>query len=86
MKRLVPGSWVELVRDDARRMRVKLAWVSPDGQRLQFVDRQGCEGPELDRENLGTLIEYGLATIVRSQDDPPLMDRAVATLTTSLSH
>jgi len=86
LRRLVPGCWVELVRDDARRVRVKLAWVSADGQRLQFVDRQGFEGPELARDNLGTLIEYGLASIVRNEDDPPLMDRAVATLTNSLSH
>ncbi len=86
LSRLVPGSWVELVRDDARRMRVKLAWTSADGQRLKFVDRQGYEGPELARDNLGTLIEYGLATVVRSEDDLPLMDRAVAILTSNLRH
>ena len=86
LRRLVPGCWVELVRDDGRRVRMKLAWVSADGQRLQFVDRQGFEGPDLGRDNLGTLIEYGLASIVRSEGDPPLMDRAVATLTSSLSH
>jgi hypothetical protein len=86
MRRLAPGCWVELVRDDARRVRIKLAWVSADGQRLQFVDRQGYEGPELTRDSLATLIEYGLADIVRSEDDLPLMDRAVATLTSSLSH
>lgn len=86
LRRLVPGSWVELVRDDACRVRVKLAWVSADGQHLQFVDRQGCEGPGLARDNLATLIEYGLASIVRGQDDPPLMDRAVARLMSHLSH
>jgi hypothetical protein len=86
LRRLAPGCWVELVRDDARRVRVKLAWVSADRQRLQFVDRQGYEGPELARDNLATLIEYGLASIVRNEDDPPLMDRAVATLRSSLSH
>jgi Protein of unknown function (DUF1631) len=86
LQRLAPGTWVELVRDDARRVRVKLAWASTDGQHLQFVDRQGYEGPELARDNLATLIEYGLARIVRSQEDPPLMDRAVATLMSHLSH
>jgi len=86
LRRLVPGCWVELVRDDSRRVRLKLAWVSADGQRLQFVDRQGYEGPELTRDNLATLLEYGLADIVRSEDDLPLMDRAVASLTSNLSH
>jgi hypothetical protein len=86
LRRLVPGCWLELVRDDAQRMRVKLAWISADGQRLQFVDRQGCEGPELARDNLMTLLEYGLANMVRGEDDAPLMDRAVATLTNNLRH
>ena len=85
MSRLVPGCWVELVRDDARRVRIKLAWVSGDGDRFVFVNRQGGEGPELARGDLSTLLEYGLAKILRAEDDPPLMDRALATLVHSLN-
>jgi hypothetical protein len=84
--RLVPGCWVELVRDDARRVRVKLAWISTDGERLQFVDRQGREGPQLARDDLATLLQYGLASIVRSDDDPPLVDRAITSIAQTLSH
>ena len=86
LRRLVPGSWVELVRDDARRIRIKLAWVSADGDRFVFVDRHGGEGPELGRRDLTTLLEYGLATILRSADDPPLVDRALAALAVTLNH
>jgi hypothetical protein len=86
MQRLVLGAWVELVRDDARRLRVKLVWVSGDGQRMQFVDRQGREGPEMARDNLATLIEYGLASVIYSQDDLPLLDRAISTLARTLGH
>ncbi len=81
-----PGVWVELLRDDAQRVRVKLAWVSSDGQRMQFVDRLGREGPQMARGDLTTLIEYGLATIIHSDDDLPLVERAVANLSRTLSH
>ncbi len=86
LRRLVPGSWVELVRDDARRVRVKLAWVSGDGQSLQFVDRQGREGPHMARDDLAILLEYGLANLVRGEDDLPLVDRAIATLARTLNN
>jgi hypothetical protein len=76
---------VELVRDDARRIRIKLAWVSADGDRFVFVDRHGEEGPELGRRDLATLLEYGLATVVRSPEDPPLVDRALAALAVTLN-
>jgi hypothetical protein len=85
LRRLAPGSWVELVRDDARRIRIKLAWVSADGDRFVFVDRHGEEGPELGRRDLATLLEYGLATVVRSPEDPPLVDRALAALAVTLN-
>ena len=84
--RLEPGVWVELLRDDAQRVRVKLAWVSSDGQRMQFVDRLGREGPQMARGDLATLLEYGLATIVHGDTDLPLVDRAVVNLSRTLSH
>jgi hypothetical protein len=85
LRRLAPGSWVELVRDDVRRIRIKLVWVSADGDRFVFVDRRGEAGPELGLRDLATLLEYGLATILRSADDPPLVDRALAALAVTLN-
>jgi hypothetical protein len=85
LRRLAPGSWVELVRDDARRIRIKLLWVSADGDRFVFVHRRGEAGPELGRRDLETLLEFGLATILRSADDPPLVDRALAALAVTLN-
>jgi hypothetical protein len=71
---------------DARRVRLKLVWVSSNGQRMQFVDGHGREGPEVASDDLVTLIAYGLARVIRGKDDPPLVDRAVAALTRNLSH
>ena len=85
VQRLVPGSWIELMHD-ARRVRLKLVWVSSNGQRMQFVDGHGREGPEVASDDLVTLIAYGLARVIRGKDDPPLVDRAVAALTRNLSH
>ena len=70
------GGWIELTRDDAIRVRLKLVWRSPDGARLLFVDRAGRPGPELSGPELAGLIMRRRA-ILLGRDHDQLADRAM---------
>jgi len=70
------GGWIELTRDDATRVRLKLVWRSPDGARLLFVDRAGRPGPELSGPELAGLIMRRRA-ILLGRDHDQLADRAM---------
>ena len=74
--RLVVGSWIELIRDDGTKARLKLAWHSPDGEEFLFVDRRGRRGPDLSRKELEGLRDRGLVEVL-GQDREPIADRAL---------
>ncbi|MEY6431435.1 DUF1631 family protein [Thioalkalicoccus limnaeus] len=77
LPRLIPGTWIQLDRDEDGKVRMKLIWLTADRQRLLFVDRHGRRAIELAVDELAELIRSGLAVIVGHQDDI-IVDRAVA--------
>jgi hypothetical protein len=81
---LAVGSWVELRRDDGARVRLKVAWVSPEGTHYIFVDRQGRRGPELGRGELRTLLEGGAARVLGDGQEP-IADRALRSVLARLA-
>jgi hypothetical protein len=81
---LAVGSWLELSPVEGTRMRVKLAWRSPDGEVLLFVDRHGARGPQLTRHELTRRLAQGLATVLDDGGEP-LADRAMRSVLSSLA-
>ncbi len=81
---LAVGSWLELSPVEGIRMRVKLAWRSPDGEVLLFVDRHGARGPQLTRHELTRRLAQGLATVLDDGHEP-LADRAMRSVLSSLA-
>ncbi len=75
-QRLVLGTWIELTRDDGTKARLKLAWHSPDGQELLFLDRRGQRGPDIARAELDGLRARGLVEILGPMREP-IADRAL---------
>ena len=78
------GSWVELPRKDGGKVRLKVAWVSPEGARYVFVDRRGWRGPELGRGELRALLEQGLARVLGDGQEP-IADRALRSVLARLA-
>ena len=70
------GGWIELTRDDATRIRLKLVWRSPDGARLLFVDRAGQPGAEFSGPELAGLI-MRRRVILLGRDHDQLADCAM---------
>jgi hypothetical protein len=70
------GGWIELTRDDATRVRLKLVWRSPDGARLLFVDRAGQPGAEFSGPELAGLI-MRRRVILLGRDHDQLADCAM---------
>jgi hypothetical protein len=81
---LAIGSWVELRHDDGAKVRLKVAWVSPEGARYLFVDRRGQRGPELGRGELRALIEGGAARVLGDGQEP-IADRALRSVLARLA-
>lgn len=78
------GTWIDIMRTDDIRLRVKLAWRSDDGHDLLFVDRLGRKAFELSRRNLYTLFEQDLAAVI-SDGSIGIVDRAMHAVRESLS-
>ena len=79
------GSWVELRKDDGGRLRLKVAWVSPDGADYVLVDRHGRRGPDLTREELSVQLEEGRAALLGDRAEP-IADRALRSVLRRLAH
>ena len=73
---LTLGGWIELTRDDATRVRLKLVWRGPDGARLLFVDRAGRPGSEFSGPELAGLI-MRRQVILLGRDHDQLADCAM---------
>jgi hypothetical protein len=80
---LTVGTWAEILRGDGGRLRVKLAWRSPESGAHLFVDRAGRRAMELSASELSSLLERGSMTVL-GEVDAPLVDRAMESLLHSL--
>lgn len=78
------GSWIELQRDEGGRVRLKVAWVSPEGARYVFVDRRGRRGLELGRGELRALLAGGLVRVLGDGQEP-IADRALRSVLARLA-
>jgi hypothetical protein len=76
------GGWVEIRRDDGKRLRVKLAWHSPASDRFLFVDRHGRKALDLAASDLSALCAQGALTPLAW--DTPIVDRALAAVLRTL--
>ncbi|MGE5154061.1 MAG: DUF1631 family protein [Bdellovibrio bacteriovorus] len=81
---LAVGSWVELQPDHGGKVRLKVAWVSPEGARYVFVDRRGRRGPELGRGELRALLAGGTARVLGDGQEP-IADRALRSVLARLA-
>jgi len=73
--RLAIGGWIEIRRDDGKRLRVKLASHSPVSDRFLFVDCHGRKALELAASDLSALSAQGAVTTLAW--DTPTVDRAL---------
>jgi hypothetical protein len=76
------GGWVEIRRDDGKRLRVKLAWHSPASDRFLYVDRHGRKVLDLAASDLSALRAEGALTPLAW--DTPIVDRALAAVLRTL--
>lgn len=61
---LVPGGWVEFVRNDGGRLNCKLIWVSPAARCFVFAGRNGRLVFTLEDKELAQALRMGRATII----------------------
>jgi len=72
------GTWIELLRDDGRTLRVRLAWISSESDVHLFVDRTGQRALELTGGELASLLNRRMVTILGNGEG--LVDRAIENL------
>jgi hypothetical protein len=84
VQRVAIGGWIEIRRDDGRRLRVKVAWHSPVSDRFLFVDRHGRNALELTASELSALCAQGALTTLAW--DTPIVDRALEAVLRTLKN
>ncbi|WP_353327149.1 DUF1631 family protein [Chitiniphilus shinanonensis] len=62
------GDWITWENDDNRSVRLRLSWVSPQGTRYLFTNRQGENGLTVTRAELEKHIESGRLRILADED------------------
>ncbi len=75
------GVWVEFRRDTGRRVRAKLAWISPLKGIYLFTSPQLADAISISPEALAAQMREGLARIL---EEAPMMQRAVDSLLDTL--
>lgn len=75
VSRMKVGDWVLFAGDPSKPQRLRLAWVSNDGERYVFVNVLGLKASACDRVALARSFALGEAMIMDSADEPAL-DRA----------
>ncbi|WP_148715617.1 DUF1631 family protein [Chitinolyticbacter meiyuanensis] len=69
------GDWVTWESDDNRTVRLRLSWLSPQGTRFLFTNRQGENGLTLTRLELDTHLDSGRLRLVEVEESAT--DRAL---------
>ncbi|TJZ76130.1 DUF1631 family protein [Chitiniphilus eburneus] len=62
------GDWITWENDDNRSVRLRLSWVSPQGTRYLFTNRQGENGLTVTRAELEKHIESGRLRVLANED------------------
>ena len=61
---IVPGRWVEFVRNNGSKINCRLTWISPGRSRLVFVGRQGQLVFALERKALAEALRADRASVI----------------------